>query len=133
MLKLVRKYRGTLFLTRLGGEMIVNDSELWYHIVTVMPVGKGELAKEAGRILFLTLAAGLSEAERGEVMIEALTALGWSTETGSRLVEDDWTWIVKDTLSYLRKTGAIVSNPLDRHAPSDPEWARGFARMVLSM
>ncbi|MCJ0906514.1 plasmid pRiA4b ORF-3 family protein [Rhodococcus sp. ARC_M6] len=132
-LKLVRKHRGTLILTRLGKSMIAYRGELWRHIVSVLPLGKGELAQEAGRILLLTLAAGLSEAERSEVMIEGLTALGWRTESGTKLVDDDWTSVVGDTLLYLRMTGAIAENPLDRDVPCDPEWGRGFARMVLSM
>ncbi|MHA6742673.1 plasmid pRiA4b ORF-3 family protein [Rhodococcus erythropolis] len=131
-LRLVRKLRGTLILTGLGASVLAYEGELWRHIVTAMPLGKGELAQEAGRILFLTLAAGLSEFERSEVMIEGLTALGWSTTDGTRLGDDDWTWMVRDTLVYLRMIGAIVSNPLDQHVSADPEWGRRFARMVLS-
>ncbi|WP_176459663.1 hypothetical protein [Rhodococcus sp. OK302] len=132
-LKFVRKHRGTLILTRLGKSMIAYQGELWRHIVSVLPLGKGGLAQEAGRILLLTLAAGLSEAERSEVMIEGLTALGWRTESGTKLGEDDWTSVARGTLLYLRMTGAIAANPLDRDVPCDPDWGRGFARMVLSM
>ncbi|WP_257013531.1 plasmid pRiA4b ORF-3 family protein [Rhodococcus sp. ACPA4] len=131
-LRLVRKLRGTLILTRLGASVIAYEGELWRHIVMAMPLGKGELAQEAGRILFLTLAAGLSESERSEVMIEGLTALGWSTTDGTLLGDDDWMWMVRGTLLYLRMIGAIVSNPLDQHVSADPEWGRRFARMVLS-
>lgn len=131
-LRLVRKLRGTLILTRLGASVLTYEGELWRRIVMSMPLGNDELAQEAGRILFLTLAAGLSETERSEVMIEGLTALGWSTTDGARLNDDDWRWMVRDTLRYLRMIGAIVSNPLDQHVSADPEWGRHFARVVLS-
>ncbi|MDI9916326.1 hypothetical protein [Rhodococcus sp. IEGM 1379] len=133
ILKLVRKHRGTLILIRLGTSMIAYQGELWRHIVAVLPLGKGELAQEAGRILLLTLAAGLSEAERNEVMIEGLAALGWRTVSGTKLKDDDWTSVARGTLLYLRMMGAIAANPLDRDVPCDPEWGRGFARIVLSM
>ncbi|TQF65843.1 plasmid pRiA4b ORF-3 family protein [Rhodococcus spelaei] len=130
---LTRRYKGRLLLTKRGASMLRRDDELWHHVVTTLPLGKERVEQEAGRILLLTVAGGASVNERRAIMVEALTVLGWRNGDGSPLSPSDATWAAEPTLAFLRMIGALVDNYRQPDAPADPDWARGFTRMALSM
>lgn len=129
---LTRKLKGRLILTKLGASQLRRD-DLWRLVVTTLPLGKERVEREAGRILLLSVAAGASSNERRAVMVEALTVLGWRNGDGSPLTASDAGWAADPTRVFLRMIGALADNYGRPDVPADPEWARGFARMALSM
>ncbi|MFD4468304.1 plasmid pRiA4b ORF-3 family protein [Rhodococcus sp. NPDC058505] len=124
---LTRKYRGRLLLTKRGATLARQRNQLWEHVLTALPLGRHEVEREAGRLLLLTVAAGASRHERRAAMSEGLAALGWRNADGSRVTEFDAYWDAAETARYLRMIGALGA------VEGTPDWARGVARMSLSM
>ncbi|MGW0042555.1 plasmid pRiA4b ORF-3 family protein [Rhodococcus sp. NPDC003348] len=129
---LTRKYKGALLLTKRGATLLRRDSDLWEHVVTTVPLGREQIEYEAGRLLLLGVAAGATRGEQRAALAEGLEALGWCLEDGGVLDESDAWRVAAATADFLELIGAVTAySPRDAGRP--PDWARGFARMALSM
>ncbi|MFD1811752.1 plasmid pRiA4b ORF-3 family protein, partial [Rhodococcus gannanensis] len=126
-LGLTRKYRGQLVLTKRGSTALARDQELWDEVRTGLPLGRERIELEAGHLVLLTVAAGASWSERRRAMVEGLAALGWRNPDGSALNAFDASWVAAATEDFLSTIGAL--GPFDG---VPPDWARGFAQIVLS-
>ena len=127
-LGLIRKHKGKLVLSKRGAELLDRDDDLWEHVLATLPLGSEPIEREAGLLLLLTVAAGASADERRVAMSEGLAALGWWNEDGSALTQFDVSWVAAPTQDFLSTIGAL--GPI---GGVPPDWARGFARMALSM
>ncbi|MFZ2176344.1 MAG: plasmid pRiA4b ORF-3 family protein [Rhodococcus sp. (in: high G+C Gram-positive bacteria)] len=133
MLGLVRKYKGRLVRTNAGSAMAHSPYQLWCHLLERLPFGTEPVEHEAGRLVLLTLAAGTSSRKRDRVVAEGLTALGWRNRDGTQITAREATWVASPTVEYIEMVGAIVRNYRTPDVPTDPDWGRVFAKMVLSM
>lgn len=134
-LGLVRKNRGRLLLTSAGRRLVERPTELWWHIVGRLPLGRQPFEKQAGALRLLDLAAPdahLMDLVAGDIM----TALGWRADGVAEI--DRWTVYqgsgpTADVLRAMRCWGDLDFAPtepgsvLARIALQAPERRHGAA------
>ena len=129
---LLRKYRGTLLLTKRGREVRDDPLALWWYLAERMPpASKDACETQAGLILLTTLAAR-STGSPNPTIAEILTAIGWRSVDGTPMTPSMAGQATWETNSVLRRLGAYIDGP-GIHRWSDKPTPEGvtFARAAL--
>jgi hypothetical protein len=72
---LLRKNRGQLLVTKLGGRLVDDPDALWWHLADHLPDARSEPERHAGVLYLLTVAAG-RPMDR-DLLAEGMSILGW--------------------------------------------------------
>jgi hypothetical protein len=90
---LLRKYKGSLRLTRLGRLMLTDSNELWSHIADTLAPNERSVYAEATVVILVHMATTEGWIDV-DAVAQTLTALGWAYEDGSPIsrfaVYDVW-------------------------------------------
>jgi hypothetical protein len=111
-LALVRKYRGSLLLTKAGASARGNPDALWRYITSRLPIGKaGSLDLSAGLLVLAFAASTQADYPPLEDIAQALNEVGWRHADGSLVTADDAHWATQDTIGVLQN---IATGPQPR-------------------
>jgi hypothetical protein len=131
-LGLLRKYRGTLLLTKRGHELRNDPLALWWYLAERTPsASKNLYDTHAGLILLTALAAG-SDGGLYRPVAEILDALGWRQADGTRMTPATARYAALDTSSLLQRLGALTDEPrVNRRSDLPTLQGALFARATL--
>jgi hypothetical protein len=122
-LGLVRKYRGTLLLTRFGRSVRGDPERLWRQIARRLPLGKpGTVESPAGVVALVLIASSADEDRTRSSLAEALNELGWREGSGP-VSEASARWAARPTLDLLR---SITTD-------QTPSWRRGMSPVAVEL
>lgn len=102
-LKLLRKYRGRLLLTKAGAAARGKPEVLWRHCAERLPVGKDEdFAVQASLLALVYVASAPDQRIPTDSLAEALTYLDWREGGGHAPVSaDSVAYVCQDTLNVM--------------------------------
>lgn len=83
---LLRKYKGSLRLTRLGRLMLNDSNELWNHVADTLAPNERSVYAEATVVILVHMATTEGWIDV-DAVAQTLTALGWAYEDGSPISE----------------------------------------------
>ncbi|MFC5260936.1 plasmid pRiA4b ORF-3 family protein [Kribbella qitaiheensis] len=129
---LLRKYRGTLVLTKRGRAVRSDPLALWWHLAEQMPPASRDACEtQAGIFLLATLAARSAD-DPYRTIAELLAAIGWMGIDGTPMTPSMAGQAAWDTDAVLRRLGALIDERgiHRRSAKSTPEGVV-FARAAL--
>jgi hypothetical protein len=129
-LKLARRFKGKLVLTRAGSAIRSDPIALWQHIVSRLPQGRDEAERECSLLLLLLVAAGTDDEAVGRDL-DLLTAVtGWRFEGAGRYGNAAALHLVQPTREVVEwlATGALIRRPSALAFPA----ARRAARAALA-
>jgi hypothetical protein len=133
-LGLLRKYRGTLLLTKRGHELLKDPIGLWWYLAERTPASKDRCETHAGLLLLTALAAGTAgtAGTAGELynpVAEILDAIGWQESDGTRMTPSTASHVALETSSLLHRLGAFVDERgVDVPTPQGVLFARAALR-----
>ena len=126
---LVRVLNGTLVRTKAGSLLADDPSALWHHCAARLPLGRQDYEQDSGTLYLVALAASASAAQRDEVVVESMHALGWGGGDDDAFEAQK---AAHPTVAFLDLIGA--HGPLfylGNGGSDSPGWARRFARDAL--
>jgi hypothetical protein len=105
-LGLVRVNRGELRVTAAGRRLSSDPVALWQHIAARLPLGRGDVEREAGLLWLLAVAAGRPHADR--LVAQGMWRLGWADgRTGAPLDAHQAFAVYRDTWVVLERMGIL--------------------------
>ena len=112
-LGLVRKYRGTLLLTKRGAQLCESPQLLWLYLAERLPVERNEHGRDVGLLLLLLVAAG--EAGDWSTLGDSLDLLsaivGWRFEGSGRYGNGGAIYAARSTRHVLEWAGSGMLLP----------------------
>lgn len=132
-LGLLRKYRGTLLLTRAGARCRRDPRALWEHVARSLPLGRDEPTRVAGLLMMLDLLDTSPDRvlDGAAAGVLVLGSLGYRTRQG-RLGRDDVLALARPTLDLLDQLGVVPRwrpvEPIKRLTPA----GRALLRTALT-
>ena len=141
-LGLVRKAHNRLSLTKAAARARPDVEALWQLLASALPLGlttrgpEARASHDAGLLLLVGVAAGLSSAERNALVGAGLAMLGWRAGPFAELTSRDVRELRKPTEAVLEHIGAVPrwrfrDGETDSDAP--PPGAAAFARAALRL
>lgn len=107
-LGLLRKYRGTLLLTRRGSDLADNPTALWTYLAQRTPPARAETAEHQAGLLMLLACAAEVTGHMVDTVAWLLGALGWASSDGGRLTPGMAVDAAAYTTRLLRRLGALT-------------------------
>ena len=140
-LGLVRKAHNRLSLTRAGRRARADVDVLWKHLAGALPLslttrgGEAQASADAGLLLLVGVAAGMSRAERIELVTECLDVLGWRSASHAALTGSDVHFLLEPTARVVEAIGAIPRDTFRERSGAGAPVAGGaaFARLALNL
>ncbi len=140
-LGLLRKSHNTLTLTQAGKRARSDVGALWRHLAGALPLSlptRGPEARasvDAGALVLLGVAAGMTRLERSELVAECLDLLGWRQGPLSPLSARDVRDLSEPTQAVLETIGVV---PIEAFrdlpdAPAPTPAGAAFARLALDL
>lgn len=127
---LLRKNRGQLLRTKLGGRLVDDPSGLWWHLATRLPDGRSDAERQAGILYLLTVAAG--RPRDGELLATGMTILGWTTNRVEPVSSTSAFTAAWHTWWVFRWLRLVPENKRwDEPEPPPTEQGRTFARAAI--
>lgn len=128
-LGLLRKLRNRLLLTKAGKRAQRDPEYLWQHIADALPLSlaargpEAEAGQQAGTLLLLAVAAGLSKSKRDEIVATGLSAHGWQDGDGNPISASHANHLASRTSAVLGFARAMPSphvwpEPSDQSIPA---------------
>jgi Plasmid pRiA4b ORF-3-like protein len=112
-LRLVRKYRGRLLLTKAGASLRGDPDALWLYIARRLPIGRaGSIDVPAGLLALAFAASNPADSPPLGHIAHALNDLGWRHSDRSPVSADDVHWAMEATIRVL---DSITAGPRARH------------------
>jgi hypothetical protein len=112
-LGLIRKARNRLSLTKAGARASTDVEALWQHLAAALPLGlttrgpEVHASRDAGVLLLVGVAAGLSDDKREALVQGGLRELGWRPGPRAELSSRDVRELQQPTRVVLENIGAI--------------------------
>jgi hypothetical protein len=104
----LRKHRGRLLLTRRARDMRGDDPALWSYLAERIPLrSKHRVEEQAGLIVTVAIAADEADDLSG-TLARLLDVIGWVSGDGSELSSPAASRAAFDTMTVLRRMGAVV-------------------------
>lgn len=123
---LVRRYRGRLQVTVAGRKLVDDPQELWWHLAERLPDARSEAERHGGIAYLLFTAAGRPRDD--DLLVEALTMLGWRQRSGEPLTDIGAFGAARNTWALFCRLGLVP----DKHRWDDPEPAPTAAAVRLA-
>lgn len=126
---LVRVLKGTMVRTKAGSLLADDSRALWHHCAARLPLGRQDHEQHSGTLYLVALAASASAAQRDEMVVESMQALGWGGGGDDAFEAQK---AAHPTVAFLDLIGA--HGPLfylGDGGSDSPGWARRFARDAL--
>jgi pRiA4b ORF-3-like protein len=128
---LLRKHRGRLLITSRGRTAAADPLALWWQIAERMPLRSADACEAQAGLTYLVLVAAQAPGDPNATVARFLDDTGWITGDGMPLSPSMASHAAWDTVSVLRRLGAITDSP-DRRQASQPTAAgAAFARAAL--
>lgn len=110
-LKLLRKFKGALLLTRAGNAARKSNSALWREVTAaVASVGRSQGERDATVLLLLEVACATPYAGRGSAIAEGLTILGYAASSGDAIDADVVHHLLVDVTNVLDAAGITLDD-----------------------
>jgi hypothetical protein len=141
-LGLIRKAHNRLSLTKFGARVRSDVDALWRHLAHALPLvlttrgPESRASRDAGVLMLVGVAAGLSEAERDALITTGLRWLGWRPSPVTELTASDVYELQRPTLAVLTHIGAIQQWQFPGSTPAAEPTATAiasFARAALGL
>ena len=110
-IKLLRKYKGTLRLTRLGRAINADTDELWEYVADTMMLQESEFGHQAS-VALLVHAATTDGAIDLDAVAETLTQAGWRFDSGDPVGKFDVMALWRPLWHVLGNVGEPVVAPM---------------------
>ena len=140
-LGLLRKAANTVTVTKAGQRARADADALWRHLAGALPLSlptrgpESRASVDAGVLLLVGVAAGLTRARRLGLVIEGLNDLGWRSAPHTPLDREDVRNLLRPTDSVLETIGAIPRPAFHDRTDDGRADAAGvaFARCALAL
>ncbi|QNE22563.1 plasmid pRiA4b ORF-3 family protein [Kribbella qitaiheensis] len=129
---LLRKYRGTLSLTKRGQAVRDDPLALWWHLADHMPPASRDDCETQAGIIFLAAVAAQSTINPNRTGAEILGAVGWMGIDGAPMTPSMAAQAAWDASTVLYRLGAYIDEPgvVGRSYTPTPQGVT-FARAAL--
>jgi hypothetical protein len=132
-LGLLRKYRGTLLLTKRGQALRNDPLALWWHLAEQMPQASKDTWETQARLILLATLAGQSTEDPNDTIADVLTAIGWRTSDGPPMTSWAASQAVWDTNMVLSRLGVfVIDRGISRWTEKPTQQGVAFARAALT-
>lgn len=112
---LLRKYKGSLLLTRAGNHLRKDSAALWDHLADKLIPDRPAFDATATVLVLLHFATSLGERVNTSAIALAMQQLGWAHADGGQVTAADVQWVVNDVWNAIGNIGPTASSdPLDR-------------------
>ncbi len=113
-LALLRKYKGTLLLTRAGKLARTDARFLWHHLAACLVTGPADSFDTQARLLALLCLASEPQGRHEGLLAEALTHLGWRQPDRRPVSREHVRWALREVADDLAN---VASAQRDRDLP----------------
>ncbi|GAA4816950.1 plasmid pRiA4b ORF-3 family protein [Nocardioides caeni] len=111
---LLRKFKGSLLLTRAGKVAQRDAGVLWQYLADHLVDGSGDTFGAQARLLALLCLASEPKGAHERRLADALTHLGWRQRDGRPVSPDQGQWAIREVINLL---GNVAEAPRDRPMP----------------